>query len=146
MHRTVSVASTRSTRSVSRFDHSQDIVSILESTVYMLPGEAPNTHQPAPIRAFAVNAATNLVAYSWLPTSQSFKRPHVIRVSADGQYIYVGEIAGESGLVWQFQVTREMKTVHMNHQQHSESAMAEMQQQQTQSLPSLQGDYCCFYI
>jgi len=79
--------------------HSQD-------TIFLLPGEKPRT-EVADIEAFAVDPKTRLVAYSWKPTSDNFDRPHILRVSKDCRYVFVGEIRGDGGVLWKFEIKRD---------------------------------------
>lgn len=70
-----------------------------DNILYFIPGEQQNG---LPIRLFNAHAKAAQVQYSFEPTIYPFNRPHVIRVSKDGRYIYVGELGYDRGRVLQF--------------------------------------------
>ncbi|VDL72877.1 unnamed protein product [Nippostrongylus brasiliensis] len=70
--------------------------------VYMIPGRTGR--ESGGIRAFVGRAGTGLIEFSFSPTSRPFGQPHVIRVSPNGQNIYVGDIANGNPTLWKFRV------------------------------------------
>ncbi|VDN18019.1 unnamed protein product [Gongylonema pulchrum] len=72
--------------------------------IYFIPGEPRNGVR---VRAFSAHAEAARVQYSFEPTSYQFLRPHTLRASADGRYIYVGELGQNGGRILQFIIHRD---------------------------------------
>uniref|UniRef100_A0A915Q3W7 Peptidylglycine monooxygenase n=1 Tax=Setaria digitata TaxID=48799 RepID=A0A915Q3W7_9BILA len=70
-----------------------------KNVLYFIPGKSQND---APLRLFSAHVEAAQVQYSFEPTKYFFNRPHSIRVSRNGQYIYVGELGENGGRVLQF--------------------------------------------
>lgn len=73
--------------------------SISDNVVYFIPGRRQNS---LPIRIFSAHAEAARVQYSFEPVNHPFNRPHTIRISKNGRYIYVGELGQNGGRVLQF--------------------------------------------
>lgn len=82
--------------------------SISDNALYFIPGRQ---HSGLPIRVFSAHVKAARVQYSFEPTNHPFTRPHTIRVSKDGRYIYVGELGQDGGRVLQFTITRDWDQV-----------------------------------
>ncbi|VDK75979.1 unnamed protein product [Litomosoides sigmodontis] len=76
----------------------------INDTLYFIPGRQ---HNGLPISIFSAHAKAARVQYSFQPTNHPFNRPHTIRVSKDGRYIYVGELGENGGRVLQFMINRD---------------------------------------
>ncbi|EFO26356.1 hypothetical protein LOAG_02126 [Loa loa] len=74
---------------------------IHSNVLYFIPGKQQSG---LPIRVFSARAEAARVQYSFEPRNYPFKRPHTIRVSKDGRYIYVGELGQDGGRVLQFAI------------------------------------------
>ncbi|MFH4975419.1 hypothetical protein AB6A40_002128 [Gnathostoma spinigerum] len=74
--------------------------------VYFIPGDVVNG---VSLKIFSAHAASARVQFSFEPTGFSFERPHIIRVSPDGKFIYVGELGRNKGRLTQI-LTRKPKT------------------------------------
>ncbi|KAK6105982.1 Copper type II ascorbate-dependent monooxygenase C-terminal domain family protein [Brugia pahangi] len=72
---------------------------IHNNILYFIPGKQRNG---LPLRMFSAHAKAARVQYSFEPTNYPFNRPHAIRVSKDGRYIFVGELGQDGGRVLQF--------------------------------------------
>ncbi|VDK73269.1 unnamed protein product, partial [Onchocerca ochengi] len=70
-----------------------------DNIIYFIPGRQKNGQ---PLHVFAAHAQAARIQYSFEPTNYPFNRPHTIRVSKDGRYIYVGELGKNGGRVLQF--------------------------------------------
>ncbi|VDO46160.1 unnamed protein product [Onchocerca flexuosa] len=70
-----------------------------DNTIYFIPGRQRNAE---PLRVFVAHAQAARIQYSFEPTDNPFNRPHTIRVSKDGRYVYVGELGKNGGRVLQF--------------------------------------------
>ncbi|VBB33239.1 unnamed protein product [Acanthocheilonema viteae] len=76
--------------------------------LYFIPGRQQNSQS---IHVFSAHAEAARVQYSFEPTNHMFNRPHTIRVSKDGRYIYVGELGQNGGRVLQFMINRDWDQV-----------------------------------
>ncbi|VDN01888.1 unnamed protein product [Thelazia callipaeda] len=74
-------------------------------TLYFIPGRSEKNEQ---MSAFNANASAARVQFSFQPINYQFNKPHTIRVSPDGQYIYVGELGDNGGQVLQFIIHRDL--------------------------------------
>lgn len=81
---------------------------ISDDALYFIPGRQ---HNGLPISIFSAHAKAARIQYSFEPTNHPFNRPHTIRVSKDGRYIYVGELGQDSGRVLQFMIKHDWNQV-----------------------------------
>uniref|UniRef100_A0A9J2PRR0 Peptidylglycine monooxygenase n=1 Tax=Ascaris lumbricoides TaxID=6252 RepID=A0A9J2PRR0_ASCLU len=65
-----------------------------DGSVYFIPGEA---RLDIPLRAFSAHAGSARVQFSFEPVTHKLQRPHVIRASPDGRYIYVADLGDKLG-------------------------------------------------
>ncbi|KAK6727683.1 hypothetical protein RB195_005396 [Necator americanus] len=73
--------------------------------IYMIPGRPDR--ESGPIRVYVGRAGTELIEFAFGPTSRSFGQPHVLRVSPDGERIFVGDIAAGRSTLWMFRIQHE---------------------------------------
>ncbi|KAL6729380.1 hypothetical protein Aduo_000438 [Ancylostoma duodenale] len=71
-----------------------------DESVYMVPGRADR--ESGPIYVYIGRAGTGLIEYAFAPTSRPFGQPHVLRVSPDGERIFVGDIEAGRSTLWMF--------------------------------------------
>lgn len=67
---------------------------VADGSVYFIPGEA---RLDIPLRAFSAHAGSARVQFSFEPVTHKLQRPHVIRASPDGRYIYVADLGDKLG-------------------------------------------------
>lgn len=63
-----------------------------------------------PIEVFVADLdGTAKLQYSFWPKSQEFTRPHIVRIH--NNTVWVGEIAGNEGVLWGFDIKENNETV-----------------------------------
>uniref|UniRef100_A0A915P101 Peptidylglycine monooxygenase n=1 Tax=Meloidogyne floridensis TaxID=298350 RepID=A0A915P101_9BILA len=69
-----------------------------------VPGFSPPTQdgKPRQIQVYVVQPNSTHVQYAFRPQSGDFQLPHVLR--ANGNNVWVGEIAGSRGILWHFEI------------------------------------------
>uniref|UniRef100_A0A1I8BAJ1 Peptidylglycine monooxygenase n=2 Tax=Meloidogyne hapla TaxID=6305 RepID=A0A1I8BAJ1_MELHA len=69
-----------------------------------VPGFSPPTQdgKPRQIQVYVVQPNSTHIQYAFRPQSGDFQLPHVLR--ADGNNVWVGEIAGSRGVLWHFEI------------------------------------------
>ncbi|KAJ1373758.1 hypothetical protein KIN20_036260 [Parelaphostrongylus tenuis] len=72
--------------------------------IFMVPGRRD---QSGPIHVYVGRVYLGFYEYSFGPTSRPFGMPHVIRVTADGHRILVGDAAIGKSTLWVFRIQRE---------------------------------------
>ncbi|EPB67820.1 NHL repeat protein [Ancylostoma ceylanicum] len=71
-----------------------------------------------PIYVYIGRAGTGLIEYAFAPTSRPFGQPHVLRVSPDGERIFVGDIDAGRSTLWMFRVSCRHRCTAMSSKSH----------------------------
>ncbi|CAJ0922221.1 unnamed protein product, partial [Mesorhabditis belari] len=84
-----------------------------EDTIFMVPGENSYnrfTQDEIPISVYGSRLGTGLLEFAFSPTSERFGRPHVLRVSPDGNHIFIGDISEKGATLWKFRIQHDSST------------------------------------
>ncbi|VDK48630.1 unnamed protein product [Anisakis simplex] len=76
-----------------------------DDSVYFVPGEA---RYDLGLRVFSAHAESARVQFSFEPVLHKLERPHVLRASPDGRFIYVADLGNDmGGTLFQFSYQRD---------------------------------------
>ncbi|CAB3408976.1 unnamed protein product [Caenorhabditis bovis] len=86
-----------------------------EDYVFMVPGRMNPNHRQDGLSVFVGRAGTGLIEFAFGPKlrgrreqlAAQFGQPHAMRVSTDGDHIFIGDIAEGQPMLWHFKIQHE---------------------------------------
>uniref|UniRef100_A0A8R1HNP1 Peptidylglycine monooxygenase n=1 Tax=Caenorhabditis japonica TaxID=281687 RepID=A0A8R1HNP1_CAEJA len=114
-----------------------------EDYVFMVPGRPIMGHEQDGIAVFVGRSGTGLIEYAFGPTTRGkreqmapqFGQPHCLRVSPNGEAVFVGDIQEGKARLWQFRIQRE-----------ESAGQAAQSTISWPSLPHADGNYSSFFV